>query len=521
MTKAIPPASTDPQMLLAYRFILALAGISFGLLLVIIFLLQRPAEESAASSLHSSPELRRLAIRELVAEVPKLFDSHVDADVGRVGLPYLEGREDRGGLVSTNRFGMREREYELPKPAGTIRIVLLGDSMIFGLGSPAEERLGVYLEGWLKDRVPDFDGEIECLHLGVASWNLAAETTWLRRQLSQVDPDLVFHLIVPNDLDDNTGTRGFGAQASFSPSYRHRADSVIDSGFPIRVLGSKKVNYLRLGLDYESQHRYRSATQEVQRLSREVERGGGLYRLLVHFRKLIPVAHEQLGRHLDPRQVVYLSKTFGTDRRYNLSKRDPHWNQKGHRKVAQLLYGLIVRDNLLPRLSPPAWAEAAQVLQEIAEVGRKEAEQHLDEAGTLALYGSTRISESLDFTALDPPAMAQVNGGIDAESLVSPYASFFLKNAGAMLRIVGRTLERPELDGAKVRIFADAEFLGDFEIRAGQEIDRIYTVPESLAGRTYLSIRFEAKDYVYQGPDSQHCVVFRLDRLASLHSAPR
>lgn len=509
------PTRLPSRLRQAYRIVLALAGICVGLLAVVVYLMLHRDEGLPLATALADPEVRQQVIAQLVAENKSIFDSHADADVGRVLLPELRDRQLDEIRVSTNVFGMRERAYDLPKPADVVRIVILGDSMVFGFGVAAEERLGAHLETWLKERVPGFDGRIECLHLGVPSWNIQAEAAYLRRQLSDLQPDLVVHIIVPNDIDDSAGTRGFGVAASFTSQHRQRADVRITAGFPRRVLGLKQVGFLRLGLDYESQSRYTAAARDIQHLAQAVGAVGGRYRLLVHYRQLLPVAWKRLTRQLDPEQVVYMSPAVVADRSLTIARNDPHWNREGHTLVARMIYGLITRDDLLPRLDPPAWEEATAALEEIAAGGRRLAERELDDDATLAIYKSPKIATSLDFTDIDAATAAQIHGGLDKNGGVSPYASFLLRNdGGSRLRISGRALPHRELDGSRVRVFVDAEQVGEFKLQAGGELDLSYRLPPAAAERSYLSVRFEADDYVYQGPDLQHCVVFRLERLA-------
>ena len=508
------PAGTPDRLRRTYWIILGLALTGIALLAIHAYLALRPAQILPLAATLEDPEVRQQLIAQLVAEHQGLFDSHPDADVGRVHQPDLRDYESRGVMVSTNRYGMRERDYALPKPDGVVRIVLLGDSMVFGLGVAAEDRLGVHLEEWLEERAPGFEGRIECLHLGAASWNIQAEAGYLRRQLNDLRPDLVIHIVVPNDIEDSAGTRGFGGMANFSPQRRQRADVIISAGFPSRALGVDKLGLLRLGLDHEPRIRYRTAAEDIRRLAQAVERGGGRYRLLVSFRELLPIAGKQLARHLEPEWVVYLSPSVA-DPRYTLARGDAHWNRSGHALIGRLIYGLITRDGLLPRLRPPAWEEASAILENIAGDGRREAERDLTDDQVLAIYGSPRIAASLDFADLDSADARLIHGGIDRQGRVSPYASLMLRNEGGRrLRIAAGTLRRPELEGARVRVFVDAEEAGAFALEAGKKLALSYQLPAAVADRRYLSVRFEADDYVYKGRGLRHCVVFRLHRIA-------
>ena len=511
-------ASQATRLSRAYWAILFLASLCLSLILGVTYLLVQRSDSPVplATALHE-PVLRQQVIERLVAENSGLYDSHVDADVGRINMPGLQDRifGPSKTRVSTNRFGLRERDYLLPKPPGLVRIVILGDSIVYGIGAAAEDRMGVHLEKWLGERVPEFAGRIECLHIGVPSWNIRAESSYLRRQLSDLQPDLVIHIILPNDLEDLSGTRGFGVQSSFSPQVRQRADSLINVGVPRRVLRRASTGYGRIGLDYESRSRYQLALVDLQRLVRLIGQRGGSYHLLVHFRKMAPVAWKHLGRHLNPAQVSYVSKRFAMDKQYWVSPSDPHWNRAGHIKIAQLIYGLIVRDKLLPQLALPVWEDAIRAVEDLAVAGRREAEYDLSVEETLALHGSRPITSRLNVAELDRYSAKQIHGGLDSDGFVSPYASFFLKNdTSRHVRIEGHSFDRPELDGTQVRVFVDAEQVGAFTLEANRKLELRYALPPALAEQPYVSVRFEANDYIYQGPDLQHCVVFQLQLIA-------
>lgn len=99
--------------------------------------------------------------------------------------------------VHTNNLGFRDDEDYDIAPAGpdsTLRILLLGDSLVFGAGVPFEETIGEYLETALMDRFPD--DPVQVMNWGIAGYGQEQE----RRLLEYFDapayrPDLVIVVI--------------------------------------------------------------------------------------------------------------------------------------------------------------------------------------------------------------------------------------------------------------------------------------------------------------------------------------
>ena len=69
-----------------------------------------------------------------------------------------------------------------------MRVVLLGDSYVYGNKVMADERLGVHLESFLNDRKAAGDVEVECLHIGIPSWNILSECAYIRRTITDYEP---------------------------------------------------------------------------------------------------------------------------------------------------------------------------------------------------------------------------------------------------------------------------------------------------------------------------------------------
>jgi hypothetical protein len=95
-----------------------------------------------------------------------------------------------GYLIENNRFGYREREFEVPKPPGTYRIMVLGDSLTWGAGLSREERYTAIAEALLNEAV-NGGGRFEVLNFGISGGPTIKERDILRELKDTVDPDLI------------------------------------------------------------------------------------------------------------------------------------------------------------------------------------------------------------------------------------------------------------------------------------------------------------------------------------------
>src|SRR5262249_15357071 len=97
-----------------------------------------------------------------------------------------------------NREGWRDVDHAIPRPAGTRRLLVVGDSFAFGLGIPhIEDRLGEKLTKKLAIMTGDYWEPI------TASWgggNTLDEIKLLDRAVVY-QPDLVLLIYVFNDID--------------------------------------------------------------------------------------------------------------------------------------------------------------------------------------------------------------------------------------------------------------------------------------------------------------------------------
>ncbi len=104
-------------------------------------------------------------------------------------------RELFGRRFTTNRHGMRDRDYPVAKPAGTYRIALLGSSIDMGWGIGDGETYESLLEDWLNDhaRRRGVGRRFEVLNFAVAAYGPAQRYASLSRRAMAFEPDLVIY----------------------------------------------------------------------------------------------------------------------------------------------------------------------------------------------------------------------------------------------------------------------------------------------------------------------------------------
>jgi hypothetical protein len=104
----------------------------------------------------------------------------------------------------TNSHGMHSPEVELEKPAGTIRIAVLGASLDMGWGVTFQETYSHQLEEWLnwhgRVRGNGSPWRYEVLNFAVAAYSPLQRLETLRRKALEFHPDLVIYSATMLDL---------------------------------------------------------------------------------------------------------------------------------------------------------------------------------------------------------------------------------------------------------------------------------------------------------------------------------
>lgn len=130
-----------------------------------------------------------------------------DPERGWALRPAAEGwwRKEGNAHVRINRDGLRDEEHPAAKPAGVLRIAVLGDSCVEALQVPSEKTFGSLLEKELA-RCPAISRgtRVEALNFGVSGYGTAQELLTLRHQVWKYRPDLILLAFYSgNDVRNN------------------------------------------------------------------------------------------------------------------------------------------------------------------------------------------------------------------------------------------------------------------------------------------------------------------------------
>jgi hypothetical protein len=106
-----------------------------------------------------------------------------------------------GAMVRTNRWGMRDRDYELERPGGTYRIAVLGPSTAMASGVDADAGFEAVLERRLNENGADRALRYEVLNFGVAGYAPLHALYQLRKKVPAFEPNMAMYIGHASDLE--------------------------------------------------------------------------------------------------------------------------------------------------------------------------------------------------------------------------------------------------------------------------------------------------------------------------------
>lgn len=109
-----------------------------------------------------------------------------------------------GWTITTNQWGMRDKNYTKEKPAGTFRIAILGASYEMGSGVPQDS----VFEALAEKMLIDSGMKIEILNFSVGGYHLPQQVWIAQHKIPEFQPDLVLCFVHPSDATRNSNYMG-------------------------------------------------------------------------------------------------------------------------------------------------------------------------------------------------------------------------------------------------------------------------------------------------------------------------
>ena len=122
----------------------------------------------------------------------------------RAERPHPDTRE--AVEIRTNTLGYRGPEPQLPKPAGRLRILLLGDDVVFGGEVAEDQTVASWLSHFLKQHS---DRDLEVMNAGTPGSCPLLSLLQFRHSLIQLAPDIVVLNFSMDDVDDDHAVRRY------------------------------------------------------------------------------------------------------------------------------------------------------------------------------------------------------------------------------------------------------------------------------------------------------------------------
>ena len=197
--------------------------------------------------------LLELALRAIDYSSPNFYRS--DLYTGAALRAGAEGwwRKEGESYVKINSNGLRDREHQKPKPSGTFRIAVLGDSYAEAMQVPMEDTFWKVLELELQTCQAFQGRQIEVINFGVAGYGTAQELLTLRHRGWDYSPDLVLLAFLSgNDLRNNVRAL---EQDPMRPYFVYKDDTlVLDASFQETLDWRFRQLVMRNGADWLIDH---------------------------------------------------------------------------------------------------------------------------------------------------------------------------------------------------------------------------------------------------------------------------
>ena len=196
--------------------------------------------------------LAEVALRVLGISYP-IFDTW-DADRGVILMPGKEGwyRQEGQAYLRINGLGYRDVEHATTKPAGVLRIAVLGDSFAEARQVEVKDTFWKRLENEPVLSEAIRPRRIEVLNFGVGGYGTAQAMLTFEKDAVRFEPDIVvLQMFVGNDFVNNSRALSYRAQDAFRPFFLRSNDGLeLDTSFRQQGFATWKKRLLLTTIHY-------------------------------------------------------------------------------------------------------------------------------------------------------------------------------------------------------------------------------------------------------------------------------
>ncbi|MGA8151697.1 MAG: SGNH/GDSL hydrolase family protein [Terriglobales bacterium] len=268
--------------------------------------------------------------------------------------PHLNFAMSEDGNFVTNSLGLIDREHSVNKPAGTVRIALIGDSQTRGRGlnNPNRQRFGTLLEQRLNSDLPsDRIKQVEVLNFAVGGYRPTQEYYVATEKAPPYQPDVYLFTLTSLCIEPPAGAHlAEVVREGIDPRYDFMRD-IIERA---KVQRSDSLGIAQMKL---APYRFLLLREILLRLKSQATQQGAVFAIV-----LLPAAESQRVTMKRFEGVHELVEGIGVpiidllntyDQVSDIESvrtfwSDPHPNAAGHQLIADNLYRKL-------RAQPVVW----------------------------------------------------------------------------------------------------------------------------------------------------------------------
>lgn len=415
---------------------------------------------------------------ELLAEqeLDQAVMPHFSPEVGFVLNPYLKESTlwgFDGRAYSINWLGLRGPNIAA-KQKGTTRVVIVGDSVLFGWHLEDDDRLSEILNRRV-DREPGLHSRIEFVTAALPGWNVRSEVAFLERHIRLLDPDAIVWWAIPNDIEDVAGVIPPGRLASWaSPQKVQESPFAMLSSFHLSKLGALVPSIRK---------------KQVENIER-VEKFQEKYPVPV-FMIGFPGLDAYVETHSFSPNRIHIPREILRDERWSLTPTDGHPSPWANRQLASGILHELIRGGIVPEIAMDP--EESAIGLSFGEAGHVSAA--LEESPASAVAALVAGEDPSGRESMAPGAWRQIPEAFALEN--RDKSVVYGVDLNARMAKTGAILLRGDADQASQEIVIRLELPANMSKFPGSSV---WTVRDRFGGATRAAIDLEAHEREFRIP---------------------